>query len=234
MEQFFNAVRPIITIGGFDHFIYLFIIVNLFIITIRCRNSIRKYSNRVMFGILVIALLQRILSIDYYIYIENYTLGESLPLHICRLVCILIIIQFFIRKDWLDQLIFFWGIFAYASFIYPDDISPLTHILGVTFVLLHSLNILFPLIRYYTVGFVPTFRGAGVSAAIFIIYLPTMVLLNFWTDGNYFYLSERPFLHNMNNIPYFLINLFGVCIGFLVIGALFSVINKKRKQYNSN
>lgn len=230
MDQFFSAVRPMITIGGLDHFIYLVIIIALTAITIIFRDSIKTHEGKVMAVILIIALLQRILSLVYYVSIGEYTLGESLPLHICRLVCILIIVQFFVRKAWLDQLIFFWGVFAYASFIYPADISPLTHILGVTFVILHSLNILFPLIRHYTVGFMPTFKGAALAAFLFVIYLPLMAMFNVWTNGNYFYLVERPFLHGMGDVPYFFINLFGVCIGFLIIGGVFSVMTGKRNS----
>lgn len=226
MERFFSAVRPIVTMGGIHHFIYLVIIVALLLFIITFRRQLRTHEKVIMAGILVIAILQRILSFTYFAYIDAYTLAESLPLHICRLVCILIIIQFFLKKDWLDQVIFFWGLFAYASFIYPVDISPPTHVMGITFVILHSLNILFPLVRHFTAGFMPSFKGSVIAAALFAVYLPLMAIFNEWTGGNYFYMVERPFFYDMADVPYFLINFFGVCTAFLLIGLIFSVLTK--------
>lgn len=226
MEQFFNGARPEITIGGKDHFLYLFIIIALFILLFCYQRQVKIHEKTVMRVVLLLALIQRGLSLTYFIYIGEYTLAESLPLHICRLVCLFIIFQFFLRKDWLDQIIFFWGLFAYASFVYPVDISPLTHVMGVTFVLLHSLNILFPLVRHFAVGFLPSFKGSVIATASFFVYLPVMIGFNSWSGGNYFYLVERPFFYNMPNIPYFLLNLFGVCLAFLTIGFIFDKVTK--------
>ncbi|MGY3771591.1 TIGR02206 family membrane protein [Tetragenococcus solitarius] len=226
MEQFFSAARPEIAIGGKDHFLYLFIIIILFILLVSFRHQLKAHKKAVMLTTLILALLQRGLSFTYFIYIREYTLAESLPLHICRLVCLLIIFQFFLRKDWLDQLIFFWGLFAYGSFIYPIEISPLTHVMGVTFVLLHSLNLLFPLVRYFTVGFIPSFKGSIIASVAFAIYLPTVAVFNAWAGGNYFYLVERPFFYTMAELPYFFINLIGVCLAFLTIGIIFQFIAK--------
>ncbi|AYW47466.1 TIGR02206 family membrane protein [Tetragenococcus koreensis] len=228
MDQFFNAARPEITIGGKDHFLYLFIIIALLTLLFCYQRQVKIYEKTVMWIVLLLALIQRGLSLAYFISIGEYTLAEALPLHICRLVCLFIILQFFLQKDWLDQIIFFWGLFAYASFVYPVEISPLTHVMGITFVLLHSLNILFPLVRYFTVGFVPSFRGSLLAVVLFAIYLPLVAVFNELTDGNYFYLVERPFFHNMASLPYFLLNFFGVSIAFLMVGLVFDKIGKAR------
>lgn len=178
MNQFFSAVQPEIIVGGTEHFLYLSIIIGLFIFIISFRHQFKLHEKTIMIGILVLALLQRGLSFVYFVYIGEYTLAQALPLHICRLVCLLIIAQFFLRKDWLDQVIFFWGLFAYASFIYPVEISPLTHIMGITFVLLHSLNVLFPVVRHFTTGFTPSFKGSVIAAVSFTVYLPMVNLIS--------------------------------------------------------
>src|SRR5699024_11520297 len=89
-----------------------------------------------------------------------------------------IILQFFIKKDVLDQMIFYWGIFAYASFIYPVGISSPFHMLGISFFILHTLIILYPMLRHLVTGFYPTVKGAIVSSVFFMIYITLMHLLN--------------------------------------------------------
>lgn len=231
MDQFFSFGSPLVTIGDIYHFTYLVIIVVLVIATVYFRNSIKKYEKAVMIGILLITILQWVVGNAYHVYFGTYTLEESLPLHICRLVCLLIIIQFFLRKNWLDQVIFFWGLFAYGAFIYPVDISRPTHITGITFLILHSLNVLFPLIRYFTVGFLPTFKGSMIASALFAVYLPAMAVTNRWLDSNYFYIEDRPFFHDMGNLTYFLVNLIGVCVSFLIIGWIFQRMTYKLQQF---
>lgn len=227
MDQFFSLRSPNVIVGDMYHFINLIIIILLVASVIYFRKNVKKYSEVVMAGVLFAVIFQWLLGNAFLIYAGYLTLEESLPLHICRLVGLLIIIQFFARKNWLDQVIFYWGLFAYGAFIYPVDISRVTHVTGVTFLMLHSLNVLFPLIRYFTSGFIPSFKGAVTASLLFALYLPVMALVNRWLDSNYFYIERRPFFHEMGNLTYFLVNLFGVIISILIIGYIFERITKK-------
>lgn len=226
MSQFFNPVPPVITIGSTEHFIYLAVIVVIITLIIRFRKLIKQHTNTVMMMVLFTAIIQRILSNIYYVFIVGYPIEEALPLYICRLVCLFIILQCFIRNKWLDQLIFYWGLFAYGSFIYPVDISSPVHITGITFLILHGLIITFPLIRYYTSGFIPNIKGALLSAGLFLIYMPLVVWFSRRVDGNYFYTEQRPFLHDLSDTGYLLFNLIGVCTGFLIVALMFTGVKK--------
>ena len=226
MDGFFSRVPPVIDVGSTEHFIYLALIIGLLAVIVYFRDYI-KHRKGVMTAVLITAVIQRVLSNSYYIFSAGYPIDEALPLYICRLVCLFIIIQFFIRNKWLDQVIFYWGLFAYGSFIYPVDISSPVHITGITFVILHGLIIVFPLIRHYTSGFVPGLKGAVISALLFAVYMPLVSAFSNMVGGNYFYTNERPFLHNMGDMNYFLLNLFGVCTAFIIIGLMFSVLSRK-------
>lgn len=226
MTQFFHPVPPVITIGSTEHFIYLAVIIMMITLIICFRSYIKQHVKMVMMMVLVTAVFQRVLSNIYYVFIVSYPIEEALPLYICRLVCLLIILQCFIRNKWLDQLIFYWGLFAYGSFIYPVDISSPAHITGITFLILHGLIISFPLIRYYTTGFVPNIKGALLSAGMFLIYMPLVVWFSRRVDGNYFYTEQRPFLHEWSDAGYLLFNLIGVCTGFLIAGLIFTGVKR--------
>lgn len=239
MQTFVDPNAATIELGSLEHIIYLigFALVIAFLIKNRWR--VKKEPKKAMVIILSSAVLQRVLSVIYFVGFTDYSLTESLPLHICRLVCYLIIIQFFVNKAWLDQIIFYWGIFAYASFIYPVGISSPFHMLGVTFFILHSLIIVYPYIRYAIYGFVPNIKGAIISALGFMVYMTSAHLLNKLIGSNYFYTIDRPFWQDLGEFEYYIITLSGVMFGFVIVGILiqsvipmFRYITKGRLKEN--
>lgn len=226
MNSFIDPNAPAVQVGDLNHIIYLIGIAIIMFVLFKFRHQMKDHPKRVMLGILIFAVVQRLVSAGYYLLAGEFTIIESLPLHICRLVCYLIIIQYFVRQEWLDQVIFYFGIFAYASFIYPLGISPAFHMLGISFFMLHSLNIAYPFIRYFLVGFLPTVKGAFQAAIIFSIYLMSMQLLNNAIGSNYFYTEDRPFLHDMSEPAYFFLNMFGVSLGFILVSLLIRLVVK--------
>jgi hypothetical integral membrane protein (TIGR02206 family) len=238
MQSFLDPNAPLVQIGDMNHLMYLIGISVILFTVFTFRKQIKEYPKQVMLGILIVAVVQRIISASYYFIVGEFTVTDSLPLHICRVVCYLIIIQFFVRKPWLDQVIFYWGIFAYASFVYPVGISPAIHMLGISFFMLHSLIIIYPIIRSFINGFVPSIRGALQAAVTFAVYLTCMQLLNNAIGSNYFYTEDRPFLNDLSEPVYFFLNMFGIGIGFVIVALIIHlVINyfqaKKLKTENS-
>ncbi|MBF0753214.1 TIGR02206 family membrane protein [Jeotgalicoccus nanhaiensis] len=224
MQSFLDPEAPLVQIGDLNHVIYLAGIFIILFMLFKFRYQIKENPKTAMLGILIFAIVQRIISGSYYILADEFTVTDSLPLHICRLVCYLIIIQYFAERKWLDQIIFYFGLFAYASFIYPVGISPALHMLGLSFFMLHSLIIVYPIIRYFTSGFAPSLRGAFQSAILFAVYLTGMQLLNNAIGSNYFYTEERPFLHDLSEPVYFLLNMFGIGIGFVIVALLIHLV----------
>lgn len=224
MHSFLDFNAPTVQIGDSNHIIYLVGISIVMFILFKFRHQITEHPKRVMLGVLIFAVVQRIVSVSYYVLAGEFTVTDSLPLHICRVVCYLIIIQFFVKQKWLDQVIFYFGIFAYASFVYPVGISPALHMLGISFFMLHSLIIVYPFIRYFTVGFVPTMKGAFQSAIIFSVYLTGMQLLNNAIGSNYFYTEDRPFFHDLSEPVYFFLNMFGIGIGFVIVSLIIHLV----------
>lgn len=224
MQSFLDPEAPLVQIGDLNHVIYLAGIFVILFMLFKFRYQIKENPKTAMLGILIFAIVQQIISSSYYILADEFTVTDSLPLHICRVVCYLIIIQYFAERKWLDQIIFYFGLFAYASFIYPVGISPALHMLGLSFFMLHSLIIVYPIIRYFTSGFAPSLRGAFQSAILFAVYLTGMQLLNNAIGSNYFYTEERPFLHDLSEPVYFLLNMFGIGIGFVIVALLVHLV----------
>lgn len=230
MQSFLDPEAPLVQIGDLNHVIYLAGIFIILFMLFKFCYQIKENPKMAMLGILIFAIVQQIISSSYYILADEFTVTDSLPLHICRVVCYLIIIQYFAERKWLDQIIFYFGLFAYASFIYPVGISPALHMLGLSFFMLHSLIIVYPLIRYFTKEFVPSLRGALQSAVLFAVYLTSMQLLNNAIGSNYFYTEERPFLHDLSEPVYFFLNMFGIGIGFVIVALLIHLVNNYVKH----
>lgn len=224
MHPFLDPNAQTVQIGDYNHVIYLAGITIILFLLFKFRHQIKENPGRVMLGILIFAVVQRIVSVSYYVLAGEFTVTDSLPLHICRVVCYLIIIQFFVKKKWLDQVIFYFGLFAYASFVYPVGISPALHMLGISFFMLHSLIIVYPIMRYFTHGFVPSLKGSFQSAILFAVYLTGMQMLNNAIGSNYFYTEDRPFMHDLSDPVYFFLNMFGIAIGFIVVALIIRLI----------
>ena len=57
-----------------------------------------------------------------------------------------------------------------------------------------------------------------------------ILAVNALVDGNYFYMDDRPFLHNMPEIPYTVLNIAGT-FGIFMVGLMLSkILMKFEKQ----
>lgn len=99
---------------------------------------------------------------------------------------------------------FYFGLYAYATFIYPQRIQPMGHLMGWSFLVSHAVTILMPVVVGIADGWRPTVRGMWRSDAWFLAYFGVVLAVNALTDGNYFYLKFRPFLQAMPDPLYWL------------------------------
>lgn len=231
MDRVINPAEPFVKPGDVSYFAYLVLLALCFYVIYRMRSRISGNAQKVLFVFLIISIGQRILINTWYLINDDYSLAYSLPFQICRVVIWLIIIQYFVRKDFLNQAIFYIGLFAYAAFIYPIGIHPVWHMAGWAFFILHAANVLFPFAMHYAAGFVPSLKGVFQAYLIFIAYFFFVYFLNPVVGGNYFFINNRPFFHKMGEGLYVTVNLAGTLIGFLAVYAIIrAVIHIRRRS----
>ncbi|SOC42792.1 TIGR02206 family membrane protein [Salinicoccus kekensis] len=231
MDRVINPAEPFVEPGDVSYFAYLVLLTLCFYVIYRMRSRISGNAQKVLFVFLIISIGQRILINTWYLINDDYSLAYSLPFQICRVVIWLIIIQYFVRKDFLNQAIFYIGLFAYAAFIYPIGIHPVWHMAGWAFFILHAANVLFPFAMHYAAGFVPSLKGVFQAYLIFIAYFFFVYFLNPVVGGNYFFINNRPFFHEMGEGLYITVNLAGTLIGFLAVYAIIrAVIHIRRRS----
>ena len=196
---------------GFHHYMYISIFVISLYLLIKNRNKIKENSRKLRFFILFLSLFQQILLYSWYYLETGFNLGEALPLHICR-ISTLLGIWFLITKNTkvLDTM-FYFGLYAYGSFLYPSRVYPVYHAVGISFVINHIITIILPWFAYIAYGWKPKLKALKKSSLIFLIYFVFVYFLNPIIDGNYFYLKYRPFFKTWPEYIY---------VPFLVIGTL--------------
>lgn len=230
MDKMINPDTPYIEPGDFSYFVYMVFLAIAAYVIYRLRFKISRNTSLVLFVFLIISVFQRVLINSWYLINDDYSFAYSLPFQICRIIIWLIIIQFFVRKDVLNQAIFYIGLFAYAAFFYPIGIHPVWHMAGWSFFILHAANVLFPLAMHYAMGFVPSLKGTFQAYVIFAVYFLFVYFLNPIVSGNYFFINNRPFFHEMNEGLYVTVNLAGTFIGFMAVYFVIQLIIKFRKK----
>lgn len=230
MDRVINPAEPFVEPGDFSYFSYLVLLALCFYVIYRMRFRISGKPDKVLFVFLIISIFQRVLINTWYLINDDYSLAYSLPLQICRVVIWLIIIQYFVRKDFLNQAIFYIGLFAYAAFLYPIGIHPVWHMAGWAFFILHASNVLFPFAMYYAAGFIPSLKGVFQAYLIFAAYFFFVYFLNPVVGGNYFFINNRPFFHGMSEPMYVTVNLAGTLIGFFTVYYIIRLLIKFRKN----
>ncbi|WP_020006710.1 TIGR02206 family membrane protein [Salinicoccus albus] len=232
MNWFWDGAVSTVEVGGAGHIVYIMLLVITFAVIYRQRHRFRGRLLCIYISFTILGIIHQLMVTSWYIFEIGYELSNALPLHICRVAVWLIILQFFVKRTWLTEVIFFFGLYAYGSFALPIAIHPPFHFAGWTFVLMHTMIIIYPFVIHWTTGWIPTFKGAVLSFGLFLIYFVLVLIVNGQVDANYFYLNNRPFLHDMADIPYMLLNVAGT-FGIFMLGLLLSrvLLKFEKREY---
>lgn len=191
-----------ITFFDFNHLIYISILVIGLIVLIINREKVKTSSKKVGNIILVVSILQQVLLYLWYFLENDFDVSESLPLHICRISSLLGIYFLITKNTKVLDTMFYFGLYAYGSFLYPSRIYPIYHPLGISFVINHLITILLPYFAYIAYNWRPNFKSFIRSCSMFLIYFIFVYFLNPMVDGNYFYLKYKPFFQQWPDYVY--------------------------------
>ena len=203
-ESFYNVDAPYVKIYSLEHILYLlacFLIVFLFV---KNRQRIRQKRDAVCKVFLGILLFQQVfLLYGWYALVSGVFWSEGLPLQLCR-ISSLLTIWFLIKKDnRIMDVIFYFSIYALISLFYPLSVYHFGHISGISYMINHLMTVLIPIFGAIAYGWKPGWKAFSRAAVAFTVYLPCAMLANSLTGGNYFYLTQRPFL---NGLPAWIYN----------------------------
>lgn len=193
MNRFWSEDVEFIKTFGLDHLIYISILVVTLVALILNRHKVRANSEKIGNIILIVSILQQILLYSWYFFETGFDVSEALPLQICRISSLLGIYFLITKNKKVLDVMFYFGLYAYGSFLYPSRIYPIYHAIGISFVINHLITILLPYFAFIAYDWRPNFKSLKKSCGYFLVYFVFVYFLNPMIDGNYFYLKYRPF-----------------------------------------
>lgn len=202
MNNFWDKDVSFIPILGTHHLIYIGLIgILLFLLIIRSKE-VKTNADLIKKWILVFSIGQQLLLYSWYIFEMGFDVSESLPLHISRVSTLLGIVYLMTKNEKVLNVLFYFGLFAYGSFFYPQRVYPIYHAIGISFFINHAITILLPIFAAIAYDWRPHLRGVFKAYGWFLVYFVFVYFLNPLIDGNYFYLKYRPFFGSLPDSVY--------------------------------
>lgn len=214
-----------IEIFGPNHLFYFIVLIIFTALLFTNQTYIRKHSNTISKVIVVISILQQFLLYGSYALLGEFTLQESLPFHISRINTILGIIFLFTKSKTLFNIVAYFSVFAWLSFIVPANIEPITHPRGVSFLTNHVITLLLPFYGMIAYGYNVQASARKTVIGWFLLYFVFVAFFNPLVNGNYFYLRDKPIFASLPNIIYYPGAIVVSIILFFIIEQIYRFVN---------
>ena len=233
LSDFYSPDAPFVKLYSLPHILYLLACGIIIFLFVRNHSRVRANRDTISRWLLGILLFQQIfLLYGWYAVVSGVFWSEGLPLQLCR-VSSLLTIAFLINKDKrVLDVIFYFSIYALISFFYPMNVYNFLHINGISYMINHLLTVLIPIFGAIAFDWKPDWHSFARASVAFTLYLPCAILANHLTGGNYFYLTERPF---MNDAPAWLfiglayiVTLAGFALVTWLIDLIVTFVRKKQ------
>lgn len=204
MSAFLDPLAPYIPLFGLDHLLALGTVTAALTLLLVYRSRVRAHAGVVRWAFLVLGLAQQAALYWYQAVVAGWDWGDSAPLHISRVTLLILMAYLITGRRVVLEVGFYFGLYAYATFLYPQRIQPMDHLMGWSFLVSHAVIILVPVFAGIAYGWRPTVSGLWRAYSWFIAYFAVVLAVNALTDGNYFYLKFRPFLKDLPDPLYWL------------------------------
>lgn len=208
MDAFLDPHPEWITVGGPDHLVYVVGLVVVAAALFLGRRWVREHATLVRRVVLGVLVAQQLTLYGFYAA-TGWSWAESLPLHISRVSALLAVVYLATASHRVMTILFYFGLWAWASFSYPQNIQPVDNILGWSFFINHAVTLLMPAFAWITTDWRPTRRGLWHALGWFLLYVVVAVVANRLTGGNYFYQREKPLLPDLSGPAYLALSMAG-------------------------
>ena len=197
---------------GFGWFFWniltLFFILLLVLIP---RNQSDKFKSNFTIFFAVLLVLEYVAIQSHFVYTGKWTLQDSLPFHLCRLMVFNTIFLLFRRNQIAFELLLFIGMVGgFHSLMTPE----LTHGTGlfliIDYFLVHGGLVAAPLYCIFVLGMRPR-KMAWLKSFFYLQFFVVLVaIINYLLGANYMYLADPPSVNNpflIGESPYHVIGL---------------------------
>ncbi|TWT27266.1 TIGR02206 family membrane protein [Planomicrobium sp. CPCC 101110] len=193
MERFWSEDAAFLRPFDVNHWMYIAVLLAVFILLVRKKAYIRENSKKISMIVLGVSLFQQILLYTWYSFETGFHPSVSLPLHISRISTLLGMVYLLTKSAKVMDILFYFSLFAYGSFLYPMRVYAIEHVMGQSFLINHIITLLLPYYAHMAYGWKPAPYSFLKAYGAFLVYFAGVLIVNPLVDGNYFYLKYRPF-----------------------------------------
>lgn len=175
----------------------------------------------------------------WYAYTGQWSVGKSLPLHLCGAALIVCAIMLVTKRYGLFEVAYFWG-FAGATqaLLTPDSTYGFPHYRYFQVFISHGAIVTACVYMTFVVGYRPHLRSVWKTFWVTNAYTVVIGLFNWLVDGNYLFICRKPdtpsLLDVMGPWPWYILALEGVGLAFFLFfyapWAVKDLIQRKRGQ----
>ncbi|MBN2557243.1 MAG: TIGR02206 family membrane protein [Clostridia bacterium] len=221
-EYFFSYETDIPAQAGYSffdatHLVWMFAsFLMVVILVLIYKKSGDGKKKTIMSVVAIILLLCEVARNGWLICIDKYSLSESLPLQLSRIMVYVEAAAIFTGKRPLKEFAYACGLFSIAAFIAPDIMRyPIFHIHTIRYSVAHILIMSVPFMWIIGDGFRPDVRQLPKCALLLLVIAGAATAANFAFGGNYLHIHYIPVHVNIElNQPWYAMALCGVIIGF--------------------
>jgi hypothetical integral membrane protein (TIGR02206 family) len=197
MERYFQAdVEDSFILFSITHWMTLFVLVGIIVLIFLFRGVLRKkpINNIVRIGLAAILIISEISLHSWLWRIGEWTIRYSLPFHLSSISILLSAALLLTKSYSLFEFTYFAGVGSALQAMLTPDISSYTfpHFRYVHFFISHGgivvANMFIVLVEKYS----PKVKSVWKAFLYLNIYTFFVFLLNYFIEGNYMYISEKP------------------------------------------
>ena len=183
----------------------------IFLVIAVSRNAKPKFKNKLATLMGVFIAIEFILIQYYYIQQGLWTLEDSLPFHLCRLMWFNAIIVILTRNQLAFELLLFVGMIGgLHSMLTPEFTHGTDPFLMFDYFMVHGGLVAIPMYCVFVLGMRPR-KWAWIKSVLYLqIFVVCIGILDYLLAANYMYLAVKPNVENpflIGDWPYYVIGL---------------------------
>lgn len=181
------------------------------------KNLNTQQKERLGLGLSLMVLSSYVVWILLESVAGTFKVQEHLPFHLCRIVALTLPVTLWLKKDWMFQISFFWGLSAtLLATVTPHIEANFPHFYFWRYMVAHPGIVITTVYAAAALGYAPTKKGLWNAFVALNVLLVFTAFINYWLNANYFWICAKPpaqtLLSHLGPWPWYLIWAEGIAL----------------------
>jgi hypothetical integral membrane protein (TIGR02206 family) len=240
MERYFQADgEDVFILFSLTHWMTLLVLVGIIVLIFLFRKVLRKppLNTIVRSGLAAVLIISEISLHVWLWHIGEWTIQYSLPFHLSSISILLSAALLLTKSYSLFEFTYFAGVGSALQAMLTPDISAYTfpHFRYVHFFISHGGIVVANMFIVFVEKYRPTAKSVWKAFLYLNLYTFFVFLLNYFIEGNYMYISEKPvnpsILDYLGPWPLYMLPLEVIAvITFLILYVPFGLLDRFGKE----